>query len=223
MAEGGGTSGPTGPAPGSPEEAAIILRALAAGAASSGRTLPMRKGTIVAAVVIVVATVLGLIVGADYLRHDIDANTTAGNGSATGPVLTPAEVNLKSAVSAAASYEAAHGQSLQGLTATVLARAVPALDFSAVSGSPGTIAVGTSVPGSLVMTSFQTNPAACVGVLLVASDEPAAIFGSYPVTARPGTYFFEAPAPAGLCNALTVAPPPGSYVLTTGFPTGALP
>jgi len=211
-----------GPAPGSPEEAAIILRALSEGSVSRD-TLPLRTGAIVASVVIVIAAIVGLIVGADYLRHDVaSATTQAGSGGGGGAALTPADVNLKSALTAATSYEAAHGRSLQGLTAA-LSRAEPSLVFSSVSGTASNVAVGTSVPGSFVMTTFQASPAACVGVLQVVSDEPAAIFSSYPATSRPGTYFFEAPAPAGLCDALTVTPPPGSYLSTTGFPTAALP
>jgi hypothetical protein len=178
-------------------------------------------GLILGSIVIMIAAVVGLVLGADYLRHVAGTTAPAGNGG--GPV-SPADTNLMIALGTATAYTAAHDQSVAGLTVSVLGQAEPQLSFSGISQASGDIAVSTSVPGSLVMTSFQTSPAACVGVLLVTSSEGAPVFSGYSATASPGTYYFEAPARAGLCNALTVTPPAGgSYLLTSGFPTEPLP
>ncbi|MGC9963115.1 MAG: hypothetical protein ABSE47_14585 [Acidimicrobiales bacterium] len=211
----------TGPIPGSPEEAAIILRALAE---TSGST-PNRwakPGLIAGTALIVIAMVVGLVIGAEYLRHVAGSGSPAASGGGTGPALNVTESNLKVALSTATSYQASHGGSLQGLTSVVFADANPSLTFASVSGAATEVAIATPVPGSLVLASFQSSPAACLGVLIVSSRQGAPIFGQAAATAGVGTYYFEAPAPAGLCNAITVAPPATSYVSTSGFPSEPL-
>lgn len=216
-----GSRAPAAPAPGSPEEAAIIWAALAAG----GRTSPgmrAKPGLIVGTAVIVIVTIAGLVIGADYLRHVAASNTNTGSGAAPAS-LTVTESNLKAALATAMSDDSSHTQSLASLNAE-LVDANTSLTFPSISGSSSEIAVAIPVSGSLVLTSFQSSPAACMGVLWVFSGQAAPIFAGHAATAHAGTYFFEAPAPAGLCNALTVTPPSGAaYVSNTGFPSERLP
>lgn len=211
----------TGPAPGSPEEAAIILRALAdaSGSTSSSWAKP---GLIAGTALIVVVTVVGLVLGAEYLRHVAGSSSSAGGDGGIAPALSVTETNLKAVLSTVLSFRAAHGGTLLGLTPAVLADANPSLTFPSVSGTSSEIAIASPVTGSLVLTSFQSSPAACVGVLLVSSQQGAPIFSEDQATADAGTYYFEALAPAGLCNALTVVPPAASYVSTGGFPSQPL-
>lgn len=214
----------TGPAPGSAEEAAIIFRALAEGSRAPAKPARLRPGLIAGTVLIVIATVVGLVVAADYLEHVAASNAPSTPAGSGGGVLSVSETNLKSALRVAVSYESAHDGSFEGLTAAVLARAVPSLTFTPLSTLPSEIALATPVAGALVLTSLQTSPAACMGVLQVSSSQAVPIFSGYVLTARPGTYFFAAPAPAGVCDAVTVTPPPGgAYVSTSGFPTARLP
>jgi hypothetical protein len=211
----------TGPTPGSAEEAAIIWAAMAAG----GRAAPgvrAKPGLIVGTALIVIVTVVGLVIGATYLRHVAASNTNTGSGTAPAS-LTVTESNLKAALATAVSDDSSHTQSLTTLNAE-LADANTSLTFPSISGSASEIAVAIPVSGALVLTSFQSSPAACLGVLWVFAGQAAPIFGGHAATAHAGTYFFEAPAPAGLCNALTVTPPSGaSYVSSTGFPSERLP
>jgi hypothetical protein len=207
------------PTPGSPEESAIIFRALAAGAGSSSSTLSARTGAIVATVVIVVVAVIGLVLAADHLRHDASNNDA---GSAGAP--SAAETNLNTALTAATTYETAHGGGLQGLTTAFLGQAEPALSFLGVSGSASQIAVALPSVGSLVLTALRPRPAACFGVLQVVSAQAVPLFSDYQGTSQPGTYYFVASASSGLCNALTVTPPTGgSYLSPAGWPTRPLP
>lgn len=164
--------------------------------------------------------VVGLIVGAEYLDHL--ANSTIGGGSAT---LTTTETNLTTALDATERYSANHDHSLDGVTApAVLVAAAPALTFSSVSGSSTVIAVNQPSPGTLVMTSYQASPPVCFGVLDVVSSQATPVFSSFADTGQTGTFYFEAPSVAELCNAVTVSPPDGgSYVSPTGFPTARLP
>jgi hypothetical protein len=211
----------TGPAPGSPEEAAIIFRALAE--ASSSTPNRWAKPTLIAGTaLIVIAMVVGLVIGDEYLRHVAVSDSPAPSGGGTGPALNVTESHLKAALSTALSYQASHGGSLQGLTSAVFADANPSLTFASVSGAAAEIALATPVPGSLVLTSFQSSPAACLGVLIVSSRQGAPIFEQAAATADIGTYYFEAPAPAGLCNAISVVPAATSYVSTSGFPSEPL-
>jgi hypothetical protein len=112
---------------------------------------------------------------------------------------------------------------LVDVTSQALGDSLPSLEVAEISGAASQIALASPTAGSLVLVSFQENPAACVGVLQVVSSQGAPVFSADPATAQPGTYYFEAPAPAGLCNALTVEPPAGgTYVSPSGFPTSPL-
>jgi hypothetical protein len=174
-----------------------------------------------------IVLVIGLIVGASYLQHDVESNLGTSQGGTSGPItLSTTEVNLDTALSAGIKYAAGHQHSFAGVTgATGLAAAVPSLSFPSVSNSASEIAVYMPGPGALVMTSFQPNPAACVGVLEVLSDQAIAVFGNYPNTASTGTYYFEAPPGTDdLCGAISVEPSVGgNYLSVTGFPTEPLP
>lgn len=222
----------SGPSPGSAEEAEIIFRALAGGSVARTRARAVKPGVVVGTVLILIATVIALILGADYLRHVAGSSGTSGaqgagsggagaGGTSTGDVT---ESNVELALSSARSYETVHGGSLDGITVAYFAAVDPALSFASVAATPDQVAIAVPVAGAVVLTSFQPSPAACMGVLLVSSTQAVPIFVGYPVTSHRGTYFFEAPASAGLCNALTADPPGGgSYVSTTRFPTEQLP
>ena len=130
---------------------------------------------------------------------------------------------IDSALATARSIETSQGHGLSGVTAQALgSSSLPSLQFTEISGSSTQIAVARRPGGRSCLTSFQSSPAACVGVLLVSSRQAAPIFSEDPATAAAGTYYFEAPAPASLCNAITVVPPAPSYVSTTGFPSEPL-
>jgi hypothetical protein len=214
-----------GPAPGSADEAEIIFRALGAGASASPRQrLPVKAGAIVAVAVIVALMVVVLVLAADHLRSLQGSNSSGdGTAGAGGAALSSAETNVDSALVAARSIEAAPGHGLSDVTSQALGASVPSLEFAGLSGSATQIAVANPTTGSLVLASFQENPAACVGVLQIVSSQGAPVFSGDPATAQPGTYYFEAPAPGGVCNALTIEPPAGgTYVSTSGFPTSPL-
>jgi hypothetical protein len=205
----------------SKEDALRVLRALTAASKPPQRSLPARKTLMIITIVVPIVLVVGLIIGASYLEHLADSE------SGTGPVkpFTATEANLNTALTAAVRFAANHQHSLLGVTApTGLAASVTALTFSSVSGSPSVVAVDMPSPGALVMTSLRPSPPACFGVLDVVAAQAAAVFSGYGVTQQAGTYYFEAPATDGLCNAVAVEPPaPGNYVSVTGFPTESLP
>ncbi|MGA2209122.1 MAG: hypothetical protein ABSH30_05755 [Acidimicrobiales bacterium] len=171
--------------------------------------------------VILLLMVIGLVLGAHHLESLQGSNAPA-NGTG-GAALSSAETNLDSALATARSIETSQGHGLSGVTAQALGNSLPSLQFTEISGSASQIAVARPTGGSLVLVSFQENPAACVGVLQVVSSQGAPIFSADAATAQPGTYYFEAPAPGGLCNPLTVEPlAGGSYVSASGFPTSPL-
>jgi hypothetical protein len=210
------------PAPGSPEEAAIIFEAMSQRPASSSRSRP-KAGFVVGLAAVVAAAVVALVISATYLRHQAASGAPAQSSApAGGASVTPAAVHLRAALSTSEAFESAHGESLQGLTAD-LQGAQPAVTFSALSDGVNEISVASPVAGTLVLTSLQATPRACLGILQVVSTEAAAVFTAYPVTSQAGVYYFEAPVTAGECDGLTVAPPSGGYLSASGFPTGPLP
>ncbi len=230
------------PPPGSAEEAAAIFNALSAQVWSSTPKKGTKPSLVAGTVLILIATVIALVIGAEYLRHVASsstptASTTAGGGAAGGgtvPALGATESNLESALGAVRTYEAVHGQSAQGLDGAALVQADPslnrALSFQALSAAPDQISLAVPVAGALVLTGFQpgsgpqASPGSCIGVLQVTASKAVPIFAGYPATSQPGTYYFEAAAPGGLCSALTVDPPQGgSYLSSAGFPTAQLP
>lgn len=164
--------------------------------------------------------VIGLIIGAEYLEHLADSTIPGGVTQ-----LTATETNLTTAVNASVSYAANHQHSLAGVTTpSGLSAVVPSLTFLSISGSSTEIAVNMPTPGALVMTSYQTRPPACLGVLEIVSPQAIPVFVGFSATADPGTYYFEAPSAGGLCNAITMEPQAGgNYVSITGFPTAPLP
>lgn len=229
------------PPPGSAEEAAVIFNALSAQVWVSTPKKGAKPSVVVGTVLILVATVIALVIGAQYLRHVASSNADGGHDArgstacaGTAAALGATETNLASALCAAGAYEAVHGESVQGIDGAALAQADPSLSrtvsFQALSATPDQISLALPVAGALVLTGFQpgtgsqSSTGSCLGVLRITASKAVPIFAGYPVTSQPGTYYFEAAAPGGLCSALTVDPPGGgSYLSSSGFPTTQLP
>ncbi|MHB1510740.1 MAG: hypothetical protein ACYCST_16200 [Acidimicrobiales bacterium] len=230
------------PPPGSAEEAAVIFDALSAQVWVSTPKKGAKPSVVVGTVLILIATVIALVIGAQYLRHVASSNaptavTTPGGSTAcagTAAAIGATEINLASALCAAGAYEAVHGESVQGIDGAALAQADPSLSrtvsFQALSATPDQISLALPVAGALVLTGFQpgtgsqSSTGSCMGVLRITASKAVPIFAGYPATSQPGTYYFEAAAPGGLCSALTVDPlGGGSYLSSSGFPTTQLP
>jgi hypothetical protein len=210
------------PAPGSAEEAAIIFEAMSQPSASPSPARP-RAGLVVGIIAVLAAAVVALVISVSYLRHQADSGAPAQSTTAPGgPSVTQAALHLRSALATARAFESDHADNLQGLSAD-LSQAQPSVTFSALSDGAGEVSVTSPVPGTLVLSSLQTSPRACLGVLQVLSSQAAPVFAAYPATAQAGVYYFEAPPLAGDCDGLTLSPPAGAFVSTSDFPTGRLP
>lgn len=210
------------PEPGSTEEAALIALVFgkAHGAGSLDREPRSRRNLAIMSIFIVMAAVVGLMLGASYLRHVLSTTTSTPAGQ--HPARSQSEQNLLMAASSAKSYEASHSLTVAGLTSD-LAAADPSLSFPLVSGSASEVSIALPAPGLVVLTDYQPSTAACVGILQVISNQSAPIFPVDGATTQRGTYYFEAQPFSGLCNALGVTPPGPSYISASGFPTASLP
>lgn len=170
-----------------------------------------------ATIAVAIVMVIGLIIGAHYLQN-LAGSTTTSSASA--------QSNLKAVLQSAQQYAAAHHESFAGVAALSadLAATNLALTFPPVSMSATEISLDQPNAGVLVMTSLQSSPLVCVGVVQVLTTQPAPAFVAYPATSQPGVYYFEAPTLASSCDARAVTPPAGgSFLSRAGFPGAPLP